>query len=87
VGAQIVTQIALFLAGVAGGFVVVLLAPRAPAAHTWLFCGLALIIDLMTVLGSWSDAPLWFKVVMVGSVPIQIWVGARLAMLVRGRRQ
>jgi hypothetical protein len=87
VASQIVTQIALFAAGVVGGFVVVLLALRALSVHAWIFGGLALVIDLATVLGTWAEALLWFKVVMVGSVPAQVSVGARLAMVIRGRRQ
>lgn len=85
--AQIVTLVTLFAAGVAGGFVLTLLAPRALAAHAWVFCALAVITDLTTILGSWSAAPLWFKVVMVGTVPLQVWVGFRLALAIRNRRR
>jgi hypothetical protein len=83
--AQIADLFVLFAAGLAGGFVVVLAAPRAPGIHALSFGAIALAIDLWVVLGTLQGAPLWYRVLVIATVPPQIWVGAKLGMMARHR--
>jgi hypothetical protein len=75
----------LFLAGMAGAFLVVVAAPRKPVVHALVFGGLALVGDIMAVrdyVGVWA---IWFSVLVVATVPPQVWLGAVLGMKARRR--
>jgi hypothetical protein len=75
----------LFLAGVAGAFVVVLVAPRAPVVHALVFGLLALAGDIAIVAEYAGIWPLWFSALVVLIVPPQVWLGAVLGMRARRR--
>jgi predicted alpha/beta hydrolase len=75
----------LFLAGMAGAFLVVLVAPRAPVGHAVVFGALALVGDLFVVLEYAGIWPLWFSALVILTVPPQVWLGAVLG--VRARRR
>jgi hypothetical protein len=75
----------IFLAGVAGAFVVVLVAPRAPVAHALVFGALAVVGDLFVVVDYAEIWPLWFAALVVLTVPPQVWLGAVLG--VRAQRR
>ena len=74
------------LAGVAGAFVAVVLAPRAPRAHGWVLGALLLIVNVLTVVEPDTSWPLVSGVLLVAFVPVQTWVGIALALRVRARR-
>jgi hypothetical protein len=73
----------LFLAGIAGAFVVVLVAPRAPVGHAVVFGVLALVADIAIVTQYRGIWPLWFSALVVLTVPPQIWLGAMLGLRAR----
>jgi hypothetical protein len=75
----------IFLAGMAGAFVVVLVAPRALVGHAVVFGALALVGDIAVVAEYWGMWPLWFSALVVLTVPPQIWLGAVLGLRVRRR--
>jgi len=75
----------LFLAGVAGAFVVVLVAPRAPIGHAVVFGLLALVGDIAVVVEYAAIWPLWFAAPVVLTVPPQIWLGALIGLRARRR--
>jgi hypothetical protein len=75
----------LFLAGMAGAFVVVLVAPRAPVVHAVVFGVLALVADIGIVAEYREIWPLWFSALVVLTVPPQVWLGAVLGLRARRR--
>jgi hypothetical protein len=75
----------LFLAGMAGAFVVVVGAPRKPAVHALVFGGLALLGDIIVVRDYAAVWAVWFSVLVVATVPPQVWLGAVLGMRARRR--
>jgi hypothetical protein len=75
----------LFLAGVAGAFVVVLLAPRAPVGHAVAFGALAIVADLFVVLEYAGIWPLWFSALVILTVPPQVWLGTVFGLRARRR--
>jgi hypothetical protein len=75
----------LFLAGMAGAFLVVVGAPRKPVVHALVFGGLALLADIMVVRDYAAVWAVWFSVLVVVTVPPQVWLGAVLGMRARRR--
>gem|GEM_PF-6985492 len=75
----------LFLAGMAGAFVVVLVAPRAPVGHALVFGALAVVSDLAVVAEYGGIWPIWFSALVVLCVPPQVWLGAVLGLRARRR--
>jgi hypothetical protein len=75
----------LFLAGLAGALVVVLVAPRAPVGHAVVFGLLALVGDIAIVAEYAGIWPLWFAALVVLTVPPQVWLGAVLGLRARRR--
>ncbi|WP_101927486.1 MULTISPECIES: hypothetical protein [Luteimonas] len=71
------------LAGVAGAWVVVRRAPRAPRGHALAFFVLALALDTIAVVQLGHGMPLWFSAGVLLTLPLQVWLGLRLAL--RGR--
>jgi hypothetical protein len=61
----------LFLAGMAGAFLVVVAAPRKPVVHALVFGGLALLGDIMVVRDYAAVWAVWFSVLVVATVPPQ----------------
>jgi hypothetical protein len=75
----------LFLAGLTGAFLVVVAAPRKPVVHALVFGGLALLGDIMVVRDYAAVWAVWFSVLVVATVPPQVWLGAVLGMRARRR--
>jgi hypothetical protein len=75
----------LFLAGLAGAFLVVVGAPRRPVVHALVFAGLALLGDILVVRDYAAVWAVWFSVLVVATVPPQVWLGAVLGMRARRR--
>jgi hypothetical protein len=75
----------LFMAGMAGAFLVVFGAPRAPVAHALVFGGLALLGDVVVVRDYAAVWAVWFSVLIVATVPLQVWLGGVLGMRARRR--
>lgn len=76
----------LFMAGMAGAFLVVFGAPRKPVAHALVFGGLALLGDVIVVRDYAAVWAAWFSVLVVATVPPQVWLGGMLGMRARRRR-
>jgi hypothetical protein len=75
----------LFLAGMVGAFLVVVVAPRKPVVHALVFGGLALLGDILVVRDYAAVWAVWFSVLVVATVPPQVWLGAVLGMMARRR--
>jgi hypothetical protein len=75
----------LFLAGLTGAFLVVVGAPRKPVVHALVFGALALLGDIMVVRDYAAVWAVWFSVLVVATVPPQVWLGAVLGMRARRR--
>lgn len=69
----------IFLAGVAGSFVIGAVARHRLWLHMAIFFVLALWIDLSVVLGTFSAQPFWFRALILVTLPPQVWVGGLLA--------
>jgi hypothetical protein len=83
--AQALYSPVLFLAGMAGAFLVVVGAPRKPIVHALVFGGVALLVDIMVVRDYAAVWAVWFSVLVVATVPPQVWLGAVLGMRARRR--
>ena len=68
------------LSGVAGTWVAVRLAPCAPRLHALAFFLLVLLMDGYAVAALGADFPLWFSAGLLLTLPLQVWLGARLAL-------
>jgi hypothetical protein len=68
------------LSGIAGAWVVVRLAPCAPRRHALAFFLLVLMMDGYAVAELGADFPPWFSAGLLLTLPLQIWLGMRLAL-------
>jgi hypothetical protein len=68
------------IAGLAGAAVVSWLAPRAPAAHGWLFGVLVFILNVWTLLEPGTPWPLIPGLLLLGLVPLQTWIGVTIGV-------
>jgi hypothetical protein len=75
----------IFLAGVAGSFVIGAIARHRLWLHMALFFLLALLIDLRAV-AALATQPLWFRALILVTLPPQVLLGARLAQQTFTRR-
>jgi hypothetical protein len=75
----------IFLAGVAAGVAVSLVGGPYRNRVLLVLTGLFLLSDLLAVLGPLREAPLWYRVLLVGLVPLQVWIGWKLATRLNGR--
>ena len=74
------------VAGTVGSFVVGAVARHRIRLHMAIFLALMLAIDIAAIVGPLVTQPISFKVLVIATLPLQVWVGARLAMLTcRGR--
>ena len=69
------------LAGIAGSFVLGAIARHRLGLHMALFGIAMLAIDLAALRGPLSTQPLWFKVAVIATLPLQVWIGGWLAGL------
>lgn len=70
----------MLLAGIAGTFVMVLVSRHRPWLHALVFLAIMLALDISALLDVFAGRDLWFKAFMLLSLPLQAWVGARLAL-------
>lgn len=75
----------VFTAGVAGAFVVVVVAPVRPVLHALILLAIYLVIDVGAVLSLRATQPLWFTALIVPLVFPQLWLGAVLGLRARTR--
>ena len=80
---QIVFLIIVFIAGMSGAFVVGFLAHRAKWLHVWIFCGIAVAGDIYAIIDPLVEQPTWVKIVILVSIPPQIWIGGKLGIISR----
>jgi len=70
----------VFLAGVAATWSLVTLAPVAPRIHAAVFFVLTLAVDGWAVVEMGRDWPAWFGAGILLTLPLQVWLGAWLAL-------
>lgn len=87
VNSQIVFLIYIFIAGLVGSYVVGLFSKRNYWTLLLIFGGLLLVNDIFSVLSALSDQPVWVKVLIFVTLPIQIWIGGILGMRTRRARE
>lgn len=75
----------VFIAGVVAAGTAVKLAPRAPRAHAVALFLLMLAICVLAVWQLGGDWPRWFSAGLLLTLPLQAWLGARLATRGDGR--
>jgi hypothetical protein len=68
-------------AGTIGSFVVAAVARHRIWLHMAIFLALMLVIDVGFLRTVAAAQPLWFKALVIATLPLQVWIGARLAML------
>ncbi len=68
-------------AGILGSFVVGAVARHRTWLHMAIFLALMLVIDIGALKGGLATQPFWFKGFVIATLPLQAWIGARLAML------
>lgn len=69
----------IFLAGVAGAFVIGAVSRHRLRLHMAIFFVLALLLDLTAVAGAFAEQPFWFRALVLVTLPPQVWLGSRLA--------
>lgn len=69
------------LAGTIASFVLGAIARHRLWLHMGLFLLLMLAIDIAALLGPLAAEPVWLKVLVIATLPLQVWVGGRLARL------
>ncbi|AKC87103.1 hypothetical protein [Pseudoxanthomonas suwonensis] len=68
------------LSGIAGAWVAVRSAPCTPRGHALAFLLLMLAMDTAAVVRMGADFPLWFSAGLLLTLPLQVWLGMRLAL-------
>ncbi|MFA5685015.1 MAG: hypothetical protein WCZ65_06245 [Lysobacteraceae bacterium] len=71
----------IFAAGVFGSVIVGVVAGHRIWLHMAFFFAIALVIDIDAINGELSAQPLWFKALVIATLPVQMWLGARLVLL------
>lgn len=66
------------IAGIVGSFVVAIVARHRLWLHMALFLVIMGAIDLSAVLGALAPQPMWFKALIMGTLPLQVWLGGHL---------
>jgi len=77
---QIGFLVYIIIAGLLGAYVVGLFSKRNNWTLLLIFFGLLLINDIYSVLSPLVDQPVWVKVVIFITLPLQIWIGGILGM-------
>lgn len=67
------------VAGIVGSVVVGVIARHRLWLHMGIFMVIMLLIDLDAVRGVFGQEPAWFKVLLLASLPFQVWMGGVLA--------
>lgn len=71
----------MLLAGAAGTFVAVLVSRHRPWLHMAIFLMIMLALDIVAVLGEFAGHDPWFKAFILVALPLQAWIGGKLALL------
>ena len=88
VNSQIVFLIYIFIAGLVGSYIVGLFSKRDYWTLLLIFGGLLLVNDILSILLSpLSDQPIWVKVLIFVTLPIQVWIGGILGIRTRRSRE
>lgn len=69
------------VAGIIGSFVVGAVARHRIWLHMGIFLVLMLLIDIGFLRTAAAAQPIWFKAFVIATLPLQVWIGGRLAML------
>lgn len=81
-GAMRLAMLALVLAaGVVACFVVATVVVRAHWRNMLVFLAIMVTVDLDVVRGDWAAQPMWFKALIIALIPVQVWLGTRIAMV------
>lgn len=69
------------VAGIFGSFVVGAVARHRIWLHMTIFLAVMLVIDIGALKSGLATQPFWFKALVIATLPLQVWIGTRLAML------
>ncbi len=72
-----------FVAGTIGAFTAALAVRRAEALHALLFGLVLLAFGIEALINPNPGWPLWFRALIVATMPVQIWMGATLVITAR----
>lgn len=74
------------VAGIVGSFVVGAVAGHRLRLHMAIFFAVMLGIDLGAIRGGLAAQPVWLKTLVLAVLPLQVWIGGRLAHLAFARK-
>jgi len=80
---QAVYLIYIFIAGLAGAVVVGLFSKQKNWTLLLIFGGLLLANDIYAIIAPLSEQPLWVKLLILLTLPLQIWIGGIIGMRFR----
>ena len=69
------------IAGILGSAVVGAVASHRIWLHMFVFFLVMLVIDIAVIKGDLAVQPFWFKGLVIATLPLQVYIGGRLAML------
>ena len=79
-------DLAFLLLIVAAGIAGCVVAFSVTGHRSWVFAGggllLMVVVDARRVRGGWGGGPFWFRAGVMGSLPLQVWVGMVLVQRV-----
>ncbi len=81
--AQIIYLIFLIMSGFVGAFIIAVLAKYRNWFHWCALCFLAIIGDIIMLQGQLSVFPVWIEVILIATIPLQIWLGGRVGIKLR----
>lgn len=67
-----------FIAGFLGAVVIGLISRPLHLAPVLMFLAIGLVLDGLAVLNAMAGFPAWFRIVFVGSLPLQVWLGVEI---------
>lgn len=79
----IVFLIILFVAGMVGAFIIAVLIKQKPWIHLGIFFVLAIPGDISLIQGQLAEFPLWTKIIILVSIPVQIWIGGKIGLMIK----
>ena len=69
------------VAGILGSAVAGAVAGHRLKLHMFLFLLVMLAIDISVITGDLASQPIWLKFLVIATLPLQVYIGGRLAML------
>lgn len=67
-----------FIAGFLGAAVIGLISRPLHLAPVLIFLAIGLLLNSLAILNAMAGFPTWFKIIFVGSLPLQVWLGVQL---------